>query len=89
MTGIILGLIASFLPFAYEGMVADKTVESLGSKTMGIYVIHRIFVWSLSVLGFDPGGVVDRISTWALIVVLSYATALVASHVPGVCCIVA
>lgn len=68
---------------SFDGGRTYSLIKSVGSNTLGIYLIHMIFIWMISPL-FAGAGLPVRVFELFLIFALCYITALALSKIPGI-----
>lgn len=76
-------LVAFFMLFiGYRGGRLSSVVNSVGSNTLGIYLLHMIFIWLVSPF-FVGTGFALRLVELVLVFTLSYIASFLLSKIPG------
>lgn len=82
MTGIMVGLMGAFLPANGKNTLICKIINSFGSSTLGIYLLHFIIIWLFSRYLVFEDSFLFRLLKCVLIILISYLLTIVIRRIP-------
>lgn len=83
MTVILIGLWAAALPYRNKGGYAGRLIAEIGRDTLGIYLIHFVFIYVLNRYYPAVTGA-DRWIRYGIVILCSLVFATIARRIPGV-----
>ena len=82
MTGIMIGLMGAFLPTKHKNNIIHRFLESFGSSTMGIYLLHIIIIWLTNRYLIMEDTFAFRLLRCVIIIILCYLLTLIIKRIP-------
>ncbi len=73
-------LLCSRLPL--RGRFPCALLASTGDNTMGIYLLHKIYIWGIDALGIIPTTLLQRLGLSLVVFLLSWVTAVLIRKIP-------